>query len=86
MSLNHLYEPTTPAESEIVRAIRIVDGPAAIDLLRDALDMAYLKGKMDGVNDGITALRTGLHMDHAPDDDHVSVDHRDAVHRASGTR
>jgi hypothetical protein len=60
MSLNHLYEPTTPAASEIVRAIRVMDGPAAIELLRDAMDMAYLKGKMDGVNDGIAALRTGL--------------------------
>ena len=37
---DHLYEPTTPAASEIVRAVRVLDGPAAIDILRDALDMA----------------------------------------------
>ena len=36
-----------PAASEIVCAVRVLDGPAAIDILRDALDMAYLKGKLE---------------------------------------
>jgi hypothetical protein len=33
-----------------------MEGPAAVELLRDAMDMAYLKGKMDGVNEGFSLV------------------------------
>jgi hypothetical protein len=59
MSLNHVYEPSHSA-SEIVRVIRAVEGPAAIECLRDVLDLAYIKGKLDGVTDGINAVATGI--------------------------
>ena len=59
MSLNHVYEPPI-ASTEMLRVIRAVEGPTAIELLRDALDLAYIKGKLDGVTDGINAVATGI--------------------------